>query len=49
MFSDEVLERIFSHTETNEIPMDHQSIMINVIEQVLEEMGVDTNATVSES
>lgn len=47
MFSDEILEKIFSHPETRKIPIDTQSTMIDVIESVLEEMGVNTDATVS--
>ncbi len=49
MFSDEVLERIFSNTEIEKIPIGYQSTMISIIEKVLEEMGVNTDATVSES
>ena len=37
MFSDEILEKIFSHPETNKIPIGCQSTMIHVIEEVLEE------------
>ena len=48
MFSDKILEKIFSHPEISKIPIDTQSTMINVIESVLEEMEAD-NATVSES
>ena len=47
MFSDEILEKIFSNPEMQKIPISTQSIAINVIEQVLEEMGVNTNATIS--
>ena len=46
MFSDEILERIFSHKEINSIPISEQSTMIKIIEDVLTEMGVDTDATV---
>lgn len=49
MFSDEILEKIFSHPETKNIPIAEQSTMIQVIESVLEEMGVDTDVTISES
>lgn len=49
MFSDEILERIFANEETQMVPIGFQSTMISVIEKVLEEMGVDTDATVSES
>ena len=37
MFSDEILEKIFAHPETNKIPIGCQSTMIHVIEEVLEE------------
>ena len=37
MFSDEILEKIFSHPETSKIPIGCQSTMIHVIEEVLEE------------
>lgn len=47
MFSDEILEKIFSHPDTAEVSLGGQSTMIHVIEDVLEEMGVDLNATVS--
>ena len=36
MFSDEILEKIFSHKETRKIPIGCQSTMIHVIEEVLE-------------
>ena len=38
MFSDEILEKIFSHPETSKIPIGCQSTMIHVIEEVLEEI-----------
>ncbi len=47
MFSDEILEKIFAHPETKKIPIDSQSVMIRIIEEVFEEMGVSTNAAVS--
>ena len=49
MFNDEILEKIFSHKETWKIPIENQITMIHVIEQVLEEMEVNLDATVSES
>ena len=49
MFSDEILEKIFSDKETQLVPIGYQSTMIKVIENVLEEMGVNTDATISES
>ena len=38
MFSDEILEKIFSHPETSKIPIGCQSTMIHVIEEVLEDV-----------
>lgn len=49
MFSDEILERIFSDKEMQKIPIGAQSTAVSVIERVLEEMGVDLNATIRES
>lgn len=49
MFTDEILERIFSDKEMQTIPLGCQSTAIRVIERVLEEMGVDLNATLRES
>lgn len=37
MFSDEILERIFSEPEMKEIPIVYQSTIITVIERVLED------------
>lgn len=45
MFSDEILEKIFSDPEAQTVPIGAQSTMVHVIEKVLEEMGVDVNAT----
>ncbi len=45
MFSDEVLEKIFMRPELKPIPLNEQSIMIKVIESVLEEME-DKDATI---
>lgn len=49
MFDDEILEKIFTHPEIHKIPIVYQSEMINIIEDVLRELGVNVNATVSES
>jgi hypothetical protein len=48
MFSDEILEKIFTNPEVNKIPIEEQATMIRVIEKVLDDMEVD-NATVSKS
>lgn len=48
MFSDEILERIFSYPDVKKVPIGYQSEMIRIIESVLEEMGVKLDA-VSES
>ena len=37
MFSDNVLEKIFSNSETQNIPIGYLSTMIGVVEKVLEE------------
>lgn len=49
MFSDEILERIFSDPEASKIPIEEQSIMIRVIEKTLDNMGVVLDATISKS
>ena len=49
MFSDEILEKIFLNQEMQNIPIKYQSTMITVIENVLEEMGVKIDATLSKS
>ena len=49
MFSDEVLEKLFARPELKKFSISDQSMIINVFEQVLEETGVNTDATVSES
>lgn len=49
MFSDNILEKIFSHSDTKKVPIGYQSAMISIIEQVLDEMGVNLDDTVSES
>ena len=48
MFSDEILEKIFTNPEVSKIPIEEQATMIRVIEKVLDDMEVD-NATVSKS
>ena len=48
MFNDEVLEKIFSNPEVNNVPIENQSTMIRIIEKTLEEMGV-YDATLSKS
>lgn len=37
MFSDEILEKIFSHPEAVKVPIGCQSTMVHVIEEVLGE------------
>lgn len=37
MFSDEILEKIFSQPEMKDIPIGYQAIIIRVIESVLED------------
>lgn len=49
MFSDEILERIFADKEMQTIPIGTQATAVNVIERVLEEMGVDLSAAICES
>ena len=49
MFSDEILEKIFEHPESQKVPIGYQSTMIRVVEEVLEEMGVKLDAAISES
>ena len=44
VFSDEILEKIFTNKESRMVPIGYQSIMISVIEEVLEEMGVNLDA-----
>lgn len=48
MFSDEIRERIFMDARMQKIPFDYQSTTIRVIEEILDEMGLDLNA-ISES
>lgn len=49
MLSDEILERVFADEEMQKIPIGAQATAVSVIERVLEEMGVDVNATLRES
>lgn len=49
MFNDEILEKIFADEEVQKVPIGYQSTMVSVIERVLEEMGVKTDATISKS
>ena len=37
MFSDEILEKIFTHPEAKTVPIGYQSTMIHIVEEVLEE------------
>lgn len=37
MFSDEILEKIFSDPESHKVPVGYQSTMVRVIEKALEE------------
>lgn len=41
MFSDEMLTKIYSKTETENIPVGYLTTVTHVIEDVLEEMGYD--------
>ena len=45
MFSDEILEKLFARPELQKFSLLDQSTIIDVFEQVLEEMGVNTDAT----
>ena len=47
--NDLFLEKIFSDNRLKNIPVGYQSIMIDVISDILEELGVDLDATISES
>lgn len=49
MFSDEILEEIYSSPETKNVSICEQSIMINVIASVLERKGVDFGAALCQS
>lgn len=37
MFSDEILEKVFSREDVQKIPLVYQSTMIHAVEEVLEE------------
>lgn len=37
MFSDDVLERIFSQTEVHRVPLEFQTIMVKAVEVALEQ------------
>lgn len=49
MLNDLFLEKIFSDNRLKNIPVGYQSTMIDVISDVLEKLGVDLDATISES
>lgn len=49
MMNDILLEKIFSDERIKNIPVGFQSVMIDIISDVLDEMGVDLDAAVSES
>lgn len=49
MFNDKVREKVFADKRTWKIPFEHQSTMLKVIEDVLEEMGVNLDDAVYES
>ena len=49
MLNDLFLEKIFSDNRLKNIPVGYQSIMIDVISDILEDLGVDLDATISES
>ena len=44
MFTENVLEKIFSNPSTSQIPFEYQSIMIRVVEKALEEVEEDYDA-----
>ena len=48
MFSDKLLEKIFADKEIQRVPFEYQSIVIHVVERVLDEMGVDLDDAVYE-
>lgn len=41
MFNDEILEKIFSHPQTSQISIYDLSIMIKIIEEVLQQSEVE--------
>lgn len=49
VLSEMFLEEIFSDDRVKNIPIGYQSTMIDVISDVLEKLGVDLDATISES
>lgn len=49
MLNDLFLEKIFSDKRLKNIPVGYQSIMIDVISDILEDLGVDLDAAISES
>ena len=49
MISDSVKEKIFADRRTWKVPFEYQSVMLRVIEDILEEMGVNLDDAVSES
>ena len=49
MLSDSVKEKLFADKRTWKVPFEYQSVMLQVIEDVLEEMGVYLDDAVSES
>lgn len=49
MFSDEILEKIFSHEEMQHIPVGCQSTAVHVFEEILEDiLEVNPYANISE-
>ncbi len=38
MFSDDILEKIFSDKETKHVPIGYQSTMVSVIEKIITEL-----------
>ena len=44
MFSDEMLEKIFSDKEMQSIPIGYQSTIIHVIEKIIEEEREESDA-----
>lgn len=47
MFSDEVLEKIFSREDVMKIPLIYQSTMIHAVQEVLEEVENNANESLS--
>ena len=44
MFSDKILEKIFSNPEIQKIPFEYQSTMLHAIETAIEETEVEDDA-----